>query len=392
MTAPARSRLSGAGARLDRPAGSLPAGVDLDFVLDDSSLTLSGGDPLAVWQIPRSALVAPRARLVGEYVELSAWVAGSRILVTIPVAGLNGCTGADVIAQFDDGDAGMTTPVEREGREGRGMTRRATWLVASAVGVVVLVMILVVALVVGSSPSSTSSAAVAKDRALARSMNLRASDVPGSWGQDSPLTSPLSGLLGTGPSTKPTAESKKLYNEVVASFQACMGETNATDRMFGAAGVQPVVQVASDPYGTVVGNNLIEVGTVTQVYASTADVQADLAQMKKAVFSKCFSQAMAKFTVVGTDPTQATSSPPVSVEPPRTVAGTYVSGATATVQVPSQSGNVPVEIGATVIINGVYEQTLYTFASPGTFPQNVRVGLESVLAARLAGISGATSA
>jgi hypothetical protein len=392
VTGPAPSRLIGAGARLDRPAGSLDAGVDLEFFLDDASLTLSGGDPPSVWQIPRNAMVAPRARLVGEYVELSAWVAGSRILVTIPVGRLNGCTGADVIAQFDVGAVDEAAHLEAERREDRRMARRATWLVASAVGVVVLVVILVVALVVGSSPSSTSNAATAHARALARSMNLKASDVPGSWGQDSPLASPLSGLLGTGPSSKPTAESKKLYNEVVGSYQACMGESNATDRMFGAAGVQPVAQVAGDPYGTVVGNNLIEVGTVTQIYASTADVHADLGQMKKAVFPKCFSQAMAKFTIVGTDPTQAKSSPPVSVEPPRTVAGTYISGATATVQVPAQSGNVPIEIGVTVIINGLYEQTLYTFASPGGFPRSVRLGVESAMAARLAGISGATSA
>jgi hypothetical protein len=264
--------------------------------------------------------------------------------------------------------------------------------VALVIVLVAIVVGVIVAALIGTSKSTPkSSSPNAQASALAASKNLRQSDVPSSWGQDSPTTSPLSGLLGTGAATKQTAQEKKIYDEVVSEFQQCMGESSAKDRIFGAAGVLPEAQRASVPYGTVIGSNLIEVGSVTQIYASTADVHADLVQMKSAKFSSCFAQTMGRFVVVGSDPTQVTATPPVVVETPRYALGAYVAGASATLQYPTTTGTVPMEIGTSIVISGRYEQTIYTFASPGVFPAALRQQIESVLAARLVGISGATN-
>jgi hypothetical protein len=386
-TAPPLLQFRGTGARLGTPAGSLPAGIDLAISIDASALTLTGGDPLAAWQIPLSTLLGARARQIGEYVEITGWVSGSHVLLTIPASSLEGGSPEELVAFFEP-------PATAHGSDDASdeIRHRMTMMVVGAIIVVAVVIAVVIALVIQSSPGSTSSGATASDQSAAAAMNLHQSDVPSSWGGDSPTTSPLSGLLGTATPSKQTAQEKKVYNQIVSEFQHCMGETQQSDRMFGAAGVQPLTQVSSAPYGTVIGNNLIEVGSVTQIYATTADVHADLAQMKSAPFPKCFAQTMGRFTIASADPNQVTATAPVVAEKPRMILGAYVAGAAVTLQYPTTSGTTPMEIGTSIVISGRYEQTLYTFASPGMFPPAQRELLETLLAARLSGLHGTTSA
>jgi len=377
-------RIFASRARLANPGGSLPAGVDLAVMIDTQSITLTGGEPASTWQIPYVALHGAKVNNIGEYLEVMGWVAGTHLVLTIPVVSLSGGGVADVIS--------MVTPDAE--RDVSLHTATPRWSKRKKVGGLALLAVVVTALSavtvgvwgnVKNTSTSTSSTQPQQDQAASK--NLQFHDVPAGWGKDSPATSPLSGLMGTGGTSKPTPEQTKTYNQVVANFQSCMGVSNAKDRMFGKAGVAPTVQVPSAPYGTVIAGNLVEVGSVTQYYESPANVQADLAEIKNSKFASCFAQTMARFEITGADATQAGATIPVTVEKPRTELGVYIAGATASLQFPSTSGTVPIEIGTSILVSGHYEQTVYTFASPGTFPPATRTALQSLLAARLAGIS-----
>jgi hypothetical protein len=80
------------------------------------------------------------------------------------------------------------------------------------------------------------------------------------------------------------------------------------------------------------------------------------------------------------------------VSTPRRELAAYVTGATVTLRYPSPSGTVPIEVGTSIIVAGRFEQTLFTFASPDSFPSQRLDELESLLAARLSGVGSASAA
>ncbi len=231
------------------------------------------------------------------------------------------------------------------------------------------------------------------ERATAQSLGLSAADVPRGWGQDNPASSPLAGLLGTAPSSKPTPSEKKANDEVVSEYQRCMGISNKNDRMFGAAGTTPLVQVPSAPFGTSDGTSLIEVGTATQRYRSATTVAGDARQARDPNFGVCFAQAMGRFVAAGADPTQAMATPTVVTTSFGHPLGAQVSGAVVSVGIANGTGGfTQVEIGTALIIHDRTEQFLYTFSSPGSFPEAERQQLTALLAGRVAGIGNPRAA
>ena len=389
-------RFFGTGARLAQPIGSLPAKTDLAFSLDAQGITLSGGDPLLAWQLPYRALIGARAVLVGFYVELSGWVSGRPFLLTIPTENLGGGTPQELIALLSPVSPSPTTTMMSGHSDGLltarlTMKRKSKALIASAVLTVAVVVALVLALILQSSPGNGPST-TSQAHALAASMNLTINDFHSTWQAENPATAPLSGLLGTGTASKETPKQKKIYDEVVHAYQTCVGLSNAKDRMFGTAGVAPIAQVPSNPYGSVENGNLAEAGSVTQYYASTQDVQSDLAQMKRPQFARCLSEVMARFTIAFVSPSSITTPWPTVVTKSSTQLGVFVTGAATIINYPTTTGTTPIEIGVTSLIYGHYEQVLYTFASPGIFPVVERQQLLQIQVARLAGVNGASNA
>ena len=376
------------GGRLLGAAGPLSAGVSVTLRIDSSGLTLVGGDPPTAWQIPFSALREPRCRAHRGMVEVAAWVSGSLVMVTFSAASLEGSTASEIDALL----AGAT------GRDATGPTSGGTpYTVNPRRRRLSLLVVAVLAIGAGASllvwqlaDVQTRSSARA-DRVVAATMNLRGSDLPAGWSALNSSSSILGGFLSPGSSRQSPAQ-KRVTAAVISGYQGCMGITNAVDRVFGAAGVTPPIEIGGMPYGPEQSTAVTEVGTVTQRYASPADVAADRRQISQARFPTCFAEAIGRLATANGDVIKATEDLPVVRQEFRQPLGVLVTGANVTIPMAGLAGTSTAQLGITVLLTGSYEQTLYTFAVPGSFPERLRQQVVGELSARLAGVSGTRSA
>ena len=265
--------------------------------------------------------------------------------------------------------------------------RRELWLRVGIVVSAVVVLAGVVSLVLLGRSSHRAGESVAQARAQAARVGLRSSDLSSSWGADNPATAPLSGLLGTAPSTKVTALDRQMTTKITKDYQTCVGLNDAHDRFFGKAGVQPLAQVPSLPFSLTGSAGVVEVGTATQRYASTNDVEADQKQAARPAFASCLSQTMGRFVLSGAGAKAIVATPGVTAQHLSAPLGVFVTGASAELSYPSPGGATPIEVGTTLLIAGHDEQYLYTFTSPGTFSDHERQVLIDILGARLAAAS-----
>ena len=134
---------------------------------------------------------------------------------------------------------------------------------------------------------------------------------------------------------------------------------------------------------------LVEAGSVTQLYASGADVAADLTQISSPRFPGCFAEATGRLLEISTSGAPSATYPISAQVLPRSL-GVYTAG--ADVELPIQGSSSPIEVGVSVLIAAPYEQTLYTYASSGAFDPILRAQLVSTLAGRLVGGSSAGAA
>ena len=374
-------RIEATGARLRHPLGSLPAGEDLEIVVTAGSIGLVGGRPPTALQLPVTALRHLSCRRRRGHLELRGLLGDAGFHLVVAESSLRGGSALDLAELL-----GLSLPQGRAGRDRRGLG-----LVLMGLGMVLIGagVALIASLGASSSPSaSPSSPAVAsRHRAVqqAASKNLVVGDVPAGWVRDDPSTSPLANLIGSTPSSTPTPAEKQAYRRVVDEFQRCMGVRDAKDRIFGKAGVQPLGQAPSAIYG--IGGadgGIIEVGGVTQRYATDAQVAADLKQIKQPSFPGCFAATMGRL-LVGSDPSSQPTAPTVEAVSQPALLGAYATRATAQVQLDDGAGGtVPVQLGVTVLVRAPYEATLYTFSTPGAFPAATADAITSRLAARLA--------
>jgi hypothetical protein len=350
--------------------------------LDESTLSFVGGEPPTAWQLPFSALAGSSVARRGTSIELAGWIAGSYGEFSIPVDGIEGGTAEELFERLARGTG--TEPVRRP-------RRRAVWLLValSALGIAAALVIVLVGS--SSSSSSSSASATAAGRSATESRGLVLGDLPPGWGIDNPSTAPLGGLLSNGGGSSTKAE-KAAYRTVVGEYQTCMGVTDAADRVFGRAGVTPLLQVSSKPIAALASNAYLEAGTVTQRYASPADVAKDLAQLRSPKFPGCFSEALGRLIMESTSASAITASYQITPQSLPSSLGVFTAGANVLVQVSDGAGStVPAEIGVTVLVHAPYEQTLYTFSSPGAFPVVLRDRLVAILSGRLVGAGAAAA-
>jgi len=373
-----RAELRAGGVSLEGFRGPLPAAVSLELRLDASAMTLSGGEPPVVWQVPATATQGLTVKRHADRLEVAGWIAGGYSVLTIPFGGA-----------ASDPDEMLRCLGAFGARVGsrRGSRRRWLWLVA----VVLLATVLGVVLVslATSSPSSSKHTLTSAERQATEAKNLVLSDLPSGWQRDDPSSAPLGGFLSTGSSGKQTASEKHASDVVVSEFQSCMGLSNAQDRTFGAAGVKPAYEVAGSPLGLFTTDQELEVGSATQRYASNADVAADLVQLRSPKFPSCFAEALGRLVEIGADPSLATADLVVTNQQLPSSLGVYAAGSNVELKV--QGSSTPIEIGVTEIIHAPYEQTLFTYSAPGSFSPALRAQLVSILAGRLA-VTGSSAA
>ena len=371
-----------AGGRLRGAAGPLPAGASVTLRVNPSGITLLGGEPPTAWQIPFAAVSEPRCRAHRDELEVAGWVAGTLLMITFPVAAAEGI-GAEGV------DALLARSCGRLDESPSDRRPRRRWVLLA-----IAVVALAGAAAVMASQLVTDHArrSAAADRVAAAAMNLRGRDLPSGWAPDHLSTSPLGGFLQTGGSGTQTAAQKRVSAIVIAGYQHCMGISNARDRVFGAAGITPPVEVGGIPYAMVQSAAVTEVGTVTQRYASASDVAADRVQISSSAFPTCFAEALGRLATAGGDEAKARASLPVSRQVLRQPLGATVTGADVTIPVAGLTGPSSAQLGITVLLSGNFEQTLYTLAMPGTFPTDLRQQLVGELSARLSGVLGTQSA
>jgi hypothetical protein len=365
--------------------GPLPVTGLLELRLDERAMTFQGGDPPVAWQVPASAMEGASVRRRTEAIELAGWLAGGYSLITIPVSAISGGAPDDVIERFES--YGASRAPQRRDRSKRG------WVLAgiAAAGIAAVVVIVVLQ----SSSTSAPPHATAAQRQETSAKNLTVKDLPSGWAEDDPATAPLGSLLSTSSGGSETKAQKRSQDEVISEYQACMGLTNAGDRVFGAAGVQPLFQVGGLPIGDLSSTSLlqptrlVEAGSVTQLYASDADVADDLRQITSPRFPGCFAEATGRLLEISASAAPSASYPTSVQVLPRSL-GVYTAG--ANVELPIQGSSSPIEIGVSVLIAAPYEQTLYTYASSGAFDPSLRAQLVSTLAGRLVSGSSAGAA
>jgi hypothetical protein len=239
------------------------------------------------------------------------------------------------------------------------------------------------------------------DRQLARDINLQPANLPSTWTIDRASNGPLSGFLGSGASNAgPSKQDTQLADQVAAQFEQCMGIAPSADRIFGPAGStpsaassSPAFAAPSDSPGQPAGAE--EAGSSVDVYPSSREVAADLAQIANAKFPACFGAALGtSFVGAATSGASGDQVGQPQVQPiavPRRQ-GVTSSGVEVTIPLTTQGTTVPVQFGVVLIGGDRVEATLFTFSDATPFPSTLTSSLSLKLADNIAaeGVGTAT--
>jgi hypothetical protein len=342
--------------------------------LDEGFLTVWTGNPENVWQTPLEEVGGLEVE-IARRLTVRATVRSTRYAFSTP-------RGEELDDLIDTArSAGAHIVRRRRLWAGLAAAAAASVLLASVASIAVYL-----AGRVGGGSSTPSASQVA-------SINVQRSDFASGWSKDS--TGLLTVLTGT-PGSVVRASPKKvvlkglnksIWGAITNGFQGCLGVSNAADRMYGAAGQQPAIQVSGNVLGSAVDGGT-EIASVTQYYSSTTMVTKDLREYSQAGFGKCWAVAASK-TLEGytTDTAKAARATYVaSSYRPVTFAHGFRSGGVATVTIPHVPGNY--HLVALFAASGHYELNL--FALTGKWPAAAPV-VQSALEAMLARVASPTT-
>ncbi len=226
-----------------------------------------------------------------------------------------------------------------------------------------------------------------------QALNLRLSDLPGSWSVSTDpllanLVGPANQVFKTNYTTTTTAPAaNSVYEVAVRAFQHCMGISNAADRMYGAAGQLPLYQVASSVFSSSRAGGL-EVASYVQYYPQLSMVQRDTAEMRSPRFSSCFANVSADLVEAS-----SSSNPRVSDGKALSVL-TFAKGfhrvGVATVALTSSTSlaSVSAHLFVVVATQGHYETTFFILSSSWPTARSLVTSLTNVMVSHIAPSSG----
>ena len=303
------------------------------LLFDESGLTQLAGEPAVAWQTPWEELAN---------VQLTRFARGMALFAT--TGGVRYCW-----RKMDRSDYEQLSAV-LVAHGGQVLRQRRRGAVYAVVAVVLLASI-----AGGIGAWFTRGSTGATELARARAVNLALKDLPysfttvtGSAFEDLfPSNAPV---VVTTTTTPPKPDPK--FEKIVKAFQSCMGVTNKQDRVYGAAGQEPLYQVTSK-YFTSTKFNGIEVASTTQYYDTTLMVRKDTAEMSKAPFGGCFvaSQANILHTYAGGSVPGA-----VAIFRPKTFEKGWSRGGVTTITLPGIPD--PVHLVLVEITSGHFEVTM----------------------------------
>ncbi len=278
-------------------------------------------------------------------------------------------------------------PVSRPHRAPRHRRRRHKKTVALVAAVVVVVGAGVGAVVVLGGPGPHPPAGApgpSGDEEVAQQINISASDVPSTWSVDSSASGPLGAFFsGGGGTARPTAAERRLERQVAAGYEQCLGIPAAADRIFGSDGSTPTAEAASPVFAAPTAGPVSETGSQAQVFATRADVAADVAQVERAQFPLCFGAALGKEFVAGTRGAVAggasVGTPQIQLLDLPQTPGVHVVGVELTFPITSATGTVSTQFAFVLTAGGRVEATLITFAAATSFPAPLTASLTATL-------------
>lgn len=257
----------------------------VSLLFDEAGITQLAGNPAVAWQTPWSEIT--HVRLVRRRINVTI------VAVIANVAYQWRRSAPASRAHLDELAAMLAT---HGGSEMPRSRRRRALVVA------VLVSLAAFAGYFGAlaAPSSTPSAL----RAL-EGVNLSARDVSGTWSSSNAASvselntflPPPGEVLYNAPTTSTTMGLRDVAFAAAAShFQRCVGVSNARDRVYGLAGQSATYQVSSPVFSSSDFGG-IQVESSAQYYDSPQSVAADVVEMSRPSFGRCFANSTADLMI-----------------------------------------------------------------------------------------------
>ncbi len=343
----------------------VPNGPTSPVVLlaDDATLTQLAGIPAVAWQTPWSEISNLELIRFSHQMALFATIGGVRYCWRH--------------RDLTDYDAVRALVLEHGGVVSR-RRRRA--------GVLVVVAIVVVASFAGGIVAWFNRGShQVNEVADARSVNLTLNDLPSSWYTTSNavlnyLVPPAGKVFRFSNTTTTTAPAQNSsFAKAATLFQTCLGITNRRDRIYGAAGQEPDVQVSSPIFTT---NTLggVELASTTQYYRTRVMVDKDTHEMSMTNFGSCFVKSSASLILSGFGLTVPKTAVATDWQP-KTFAKGWRRGGLVSITVPGVSAKL--QLAVVVITHGHYEVTLSAIVQSFTKSQSFLANEANVLLSRM---------
>lgn len=258
----------------------VPHGVTSGVTLlaDDNGLTQLSGDPQVAWQTPWAEIGSMQLVRFSRSLAFFATIDGVRYVWR-----------TNRRDQYDE----IAEVLAAHGARVVRRRRRA--------GVIAVVAVVLLASLAGGIASFFTSSPSATALSEVKSVNLKIDDLPSGFYATTGsllnyLFSPPGKVYRATTTTAPAANSA--WSQIATRFQHCMGVSAAKDRMFGAAGQQPLYQVSSPIFASSLHGGL-EVGSTAQYYQTTTMVKKDTAEMSAKNFGSCLVASNAALILSG---------------------------------------------------------------------------------------------
>lgn len=328
---------------------------------DEHGLTQLSGDPEVAWQTPWTEMSS---------IQLLRFSRGLALFATID--GVRYCWRANSAADFDDVS---DVVLEHGGQLIRRKRRAGVYAVAAVV--------LLASLAGGIAALFTRTSPGVQELADARAVNLSLKDLPSDWYLASGsalqyLIPPVKDVIVPTPTTT-APKANSAWAQISAQFQRCLGVSAHNDRVYGAAGQQPDYQVSSPIFGAATDNG-IEVGTISQYYATTTMVRRDTAEMSRTNFGGCIVASSAALIQSGYTSNVPTV-PAGENWQPVTYAKGWIRGGVATVTEPGLTK--PLHLVMVVATSGHYEVTLAAIVAEWPQTRLLLANLANTLMSRI---------
>lgn len=222
----------------------------------------------------------------------------------------------------------------------------------------------------------------ARELADAKAINLTSKDLPNGWYTSSNallnyLVPPAGSVYTSTTTTAPPKNSD--FDRAAAVFQSCLGVTNATDRVYGAAGQEPDYQVSSPIFNT---NSLggLELASTAQYYNTATMVHNDTREMSKKNFGSCFTKSSAELILSGFGVKSPASAVATNWQPTTFTKG-WSRGGVVSITVPGVTAKL--NLVMVVITYGHYEVTLSALVGSFAKSESLLSGLVDTLLSRM---------